>query len=86
LAVLSIILLVFNVGFFGMLYPSVGVGIILATILYISIGSRYKTILKDVEDYGSGKRSKLKLKSIVYASVSIILFSWVYWLYYQGLM
>jgi len=86
LVILSIILLIFNIGFFGMLYPAVGVGVILATILYISMGSRYKVMLKDVEGYGGDKRSKLKRKSIVYASVSIILFSWVYWLYYQGLI
>lgn len=86
LTILSLILMIFGIGFISILYPFVGIGVILTTILYIGIGSHYKIILKDVEIYGSEKRSKLNLYSVIYALISIFLFIWVYRLYYQDLV
>ena len=86
LTILSVILLLFSAPFLGMLYPVVGVGIILIAIFYTSLGGHYKKILEEVNSYGDCKRSKLKLSSIIYAVVSITMFFWVYWLYYQDLV
>lgn len=79
LVVLSFILQIFDTSFFGIL-PTIRVGVVLSVLFYMKMGSHYKSILKEVESYENSKRSKLRISSIIYTSVSMLLFFGFYWL------